>query len=74
MPKPSPCFLDECEPLGFVYGEKRWRNRGGTRLYTWDALHSEIEVFNARGRHVGVCDAVTGVTIKPPVKGRKIDV
>jgi hypothetical protein len=71
---PSPGFLDECEALGLIYGERRWRNRDGTRLYTWDSLHGEIEVFDRRGRHLGAADAVTGVLIKPAVKGRKIDV
>jgi hypothetical protein len=72
--RPSPGFLDECEALGLIYGERRWRNRDGTRLYTWDSLHGEIEVFDRRGRHLGAADAVTGVLIKPAVKGRKIDV
>lgn len=74
VPRPDPCFLDECERLGFVYGVLRWRSRDGSRLYTWDGLHGEIEIFNSRGRHLGVGDAVTGTLIKPPVKGRKIDV
>lgn len=73
-PKPDPCFLDECERLGFIYGALRWRNGDGSRLYTWDGLHGEIEIFDRRGRHLGAGDPVTGVLIKPPVKGRKIDV
>lgn len=44
------------------------------RLYTWDAFHGEIEVFNKRGRHIAVLDAVTGENIKDAVKGRKIEV
>ena len=44
------------------------------RLYTWDALHGEVEAFNARGRHLGSFDPVTAALIKPPVQGRKIDV
>jgi hypothetical protein len=74
VPRPDPCFLDECERLGFVYGALRWRSRDGSRLYTWDGLHGEIEIFNSRGRHLGVVDAVTGMLTKPAVKGRKIDV
>jgi hypothetical protein len=62
------------EPIGAVNGEKRWRSAGGKRLYTWDSLHGEIEVFNARGQHIGVIDPVTGETIKEAVRGRKIDV
>jgi len=42
--------------------------------YTWDSLHGEIEVFNKRGKHIGVVDAVSGELIKDAVKGRSIDV
>lgn len=73
-PVPKPSFLDDCEPLGAVNGEKRWRNEDATLLYTWDTLHGEIEVFNTRGRHLGAIDAITGHYIKGAVKGRKIDV
>jgi hypothetical protein len=73
-PIPKPSFLDECEYLGFVYGERRWRSRNRKRLYTWDALHGEVEAFNARGRHLGSFDPVTEALIKQPVQGRKINV
>ena len=72
--KPTPCFLDECLALGFVHGSRRWRSVSGKRLYTWDDLHGEVEVFTARGVHLGAADAITGVLFKLPVKGRKIDV
>jgi hypothetical protein len=55
-------------------GEQRWRNSDGSRYYTWDPLHREIEVFDRRGNHRGAADPVTGELIKPPVKGRTIDV
>lgn len=70
---PEHSFLDDCEYLGFVHGEKRWRSHTGKRLYTWDSLHGEIEVFNTRGRHIGVLDP-RGQEIKPAVKGRRINV
>lgn len=73
IPIPKPSFLDECESLGAVYGKKRWRSKDYTRLYTWDSLHGEIEVFNARGRHLGVLNP-QGVFIKEAIKGRKINV
>lgn len=72
--RPSPCFLDEMESLGAVKGEKRWRSKDGKRLYTWDSLHGEIEVFTKKGKHLGAADAVTGKLIKEPVPGRSIDV
>ena len=38
------------------------------------SLHGEIEVFNARGKHLGAMDPVTGEMIKSAVPGRAIDV
>jgi hypothetical protein len=55
-------------------GQRRWRNAAGDRLYEWDRLHGELEVYNIRGRHLGVVDPETGKFSKPPVKGRRIDV
>lgn len=48
-PIPKPGFLDSCESLGYIYGERRWRSPDGRYLYTWDALHGELEVFDKRG-------------------------
>ena len=55
-------------------GRKVWRNEEGSRLYTWDSMHGEIEVFNAQGYHLGVLHAVNGELTKPAEKGRKINV
>jgi hypothetical protein len=74
IPLPKPGFLDHCDYLGFISGERRWRSKDGTWLYTWDSMHGEIEVFNRRGRHIGVADALTGVVFAPGVPGRRIDV
>ncbi|GAA3145061.1 hypothetical protein GCM10017687_72490 [Streptomyces echinatus] len=60
--------------MGAFNGEMRWRSKDKQRYYTWDRLHGEIEVFNARGRHLGALDAVTGVRIKDARKERRIDV
>ena len=73
-PIPIPSFLDRCEAIGAFGGEKRWRSADGKRLYTWDSLHGEIEVFDKRGNHLGAVDAVTGVLSKAAVRGRTIDV
>jgi len=74
IPRPRPCFLDTLVNLGFKNGELRWARSDKKRLYTWDSLHGEIEVFNKRGIHIGVIDAMSGVQIKEAVKGRTIDV
>lgn len=71
---PKPSFLDRMTALGAIKGERRWRSPDGKRLYTWDSLHGEIEVFNIRGRHLGALDPVSGQFIKDAVRGRKIDV
>jgi hypothetical protein len=71
---PRPSVLDDFEYLGAFGGERRWRSDGGRRLYTWDSLHGEVEVFNARGKHLGALDPVTGAWGKPAVAGRTIDV
>jgi hypothetical protein len=44
------------------------------RLYTWDAVHGHVEVFNLRGRHLAVLDAFTGTIIGEAMPGRRIDV
>lgn len=70
---PKPCFLDNCILIGARNGKKRWKSKEGDRLYEWDSLHGEIEIYNNRGRHLGVYDP-DGKFIKEAVKGRKIEV
>jgi len=43
-------------------------------LYEWDSLHGEIEVYNKKGKHVGVLNADGSSNNKPAIEGRKIDV
>lgn len=74
IPVPRPSFLDQCVSLGYIYGSKRWRSSNGKRIYTWDGLHGEIEIFNNRGDHLGVADPITGCPLKPAVPGRTINV
>ena len=74
-PIPRPSFLDTCTYLGFIYGERRWRSIEDDVIYTWDALHGEIEGYDGRGRHiVGAMDAMTGEPTKPARRGRRIRV
>lgn len=72
-PVPVDSLLAALEPLGAPYGRKRGRHPTNGQLYEWDGLHGEIEVYNRRGRHLGVLDA-EGRVIKDAVKGRSIDV
>lgn len=73
-PIPRPGYLDSCDYLGYIYGERRWRTRDGRFLLTWDGRHGEIEAYHRFGQHRGVMDASTGEWIKPGVLGRRIDV
>jgi hypothetical protein len=54
-------------------GVRRWQNADGSRLYEWDSLHGEFEVYDGRGNHLGVVDE-NGIATKDPVPGRSIDV
>lgn len=72
--RPKPCILDDFQYLGFVNGQQVWSSDRGKRLYTWDSLHGEVEVFNGRGKHLGVQHATSGEWIKDAVPGRSIDV
>lgn len=74
IPVPKPSFLDACDKLGSFNGEMRWRSKDKKRIYTWDSLHGEIEVFNSKGFHLGVIEPVNGTHIKNAKKGRRIDV
>lgn len=73
IPVPKPSFPDQCIYVGAASGEKRWKSKDLKRIYTWDSLHGEIEVFNKRGKHLGVLNT-EGELIKEAVKGRTIDV
>ena len=73
VPIPKPSFLDGCEYLGYILGERRWLSPDG-RILTWDGLHGEIESYDRRGRHIAVLNALTGDPIKRPRRGRRIGV
>jgi Cytotoxic len=72
IPIPSTTFLEGLEFVGQPGGRRRYR--GDKRIYEWDSLHGELEVYDPRGRHLGVADAESGELIKPAVRGRRIDV
>lgn len=74
VPRPRNCFLCDMEDFGVRGGRKVWCSRDAKRLYMWDGLHGEVEVYNRRGKHLGVADAISGELIKPAINGRCIDV
>lgn len=73
VPVPDTEFIRSLEKVSMRNNpRKRWRDQSG-KLYEWDSLHGEVEVYTPRGRHAGVMDA-DGNLIKDAVRGRKIDV
>jgi Cytotoxic len=72
VPPPDSGFIAKLEFLG--QPERRRRYRGEKRYYEWDSLHGELEVYDNRGHHLGVVDAITGEEIKPAKRGRRIGV
>lgn len=70
---PKPSYLDQCIFIGAGYGKKRWKSLDGSRLFEWDSLHGEIEVYNSRGYHLAVYFP-DGQLKGGAVKGRKINV
>ena len=74
VPVPESGFIKDLEYLGIPARRRRYRSRDRDRVYEWDSLHGELEVYNNRGRHLGVVDGETGEMIKSAIKGRRIDV
>ncbi len=69
---PKPSILDNCRVVGIEGGRKVYKDDNENIYYTWDSLHGELEVFNKKGRHLGAASPLTGLLIKPPVRGRKL--
>jgi hypothetical protein len=69
-PQPPGTLLDLCEYFGVRQGRKVYRNED--RLFTWDSRHSEIEVFNRNGWHLGAIDPHTGTWLKDATEGHRI--
>ena len=62
---------DFCDALGNFRNKLRRDSEGN--IFSPDFLHDELEKFNKKGKHLGAFCPQTGNQIKPPVKGRKID-
>ena len=73
IPPPSnlPAFLDvyRVRPKG---GRIRWSDSRGF-VYEWDRRHGALEIYDARGRHLGEYDHVTGAQLKWADPRRRID-
>lgn len=74
IPIPKPSILDQHEAIGAPSGRKRWRSKDGRRLFEWDELHGEIEVYTKKGFHIGAMTPQGEMKENSVIKGRKIDV
>lgn len=72
LPVPKGSVLEGYERYKLINGKQTWRDPEG-RYFQWDGFHGEIEVYNARGRHLAVWD-IAGNVVKDAVRGRSIDV
>lgn len=73
VPPPKEGFVESLSNWKEISGRKTWRSKDKKRLYQWDTLHGEFEVYNKRGRHLGTVDE-NGVHKGDAIKGRSIDV
>ncbi|WP_437180878.1 colicin E3/pyocin S6 family cytotoxin [Pseudomonas tensinigenes] len=52
---------------------ERWKNAKGRRIYEWDSMHGELEVYRASdGTHLGAFDPFTGERREDPKDERSI--
>jgi len=70
--KTSP-FLNKLEKKQWK-GKNRWMSNEGDRIYTWDSMHGEIEVFNKRGHALAILNPDGPIKEKAIEKGRTIKV
>lgn len=70
--KPKPSVFDGCRRVGIEAGRQVYKNEENNIYYTWDSMHGEVEVFDKNGRHLGAACPISGVLLKPAVRGRRI--
>jgi hypothetical protein len=51
---------------------RRWIDADG-KIYEWDYQHGRVEVYDARGRHLGEFDPETGRRLQEPDRARRIE-
>ena len=62
--------------LNKVKGQDRRTSGTGKnkQYYEWDFTHNDIEVYDAKGKHLGSMNPTSGEMYKPSVKGRTIKI
>lgn len=71
-PRPNPSIVSGMTVAFVEGGRKYYFDAQAQRYFSWDSLHGEFEVFDRRGFHLGSVCPNTGITLKPPVRGRRI--
>jgi RHS repeat-associated protein len=82
--EPQQCAADDggCSPATSPFWRSLSPYRGKTktamfqgkekRFYEWDYTHCNVEVYDRRGKHIGVADPISGTMIGAAVPGRRI--
>jgi hypothetical protein len=65
-------FVDQLKKVRPHSHRRRWSGKKG-RICEEDTQHCELEKYNRRGKHKGSVDPNTGEILKPPVKGRSME-
>jgi hypothetical protein len=71
--RPRPSIVDSYKKHKVEGGRQYYFDPNEQRYYSWDSLHGEFEVFDKRGNHLGSVCPKTGITLKPPVRGRRFN-
>ena len=71
--RPRPSIVDSFKKHKVEGGRQYYFDPNEQRYYSWDSLHGEFEVFDKRGYHLGSVCPITGITLKPPVRGRRFN-
>jgi hypothetical protein len=50
----------------------RWRDQATGRILEWDYQHGAVEVYDAKGAHIGEFNPDTGQQLKPADRTRKV--
>lgn len=67
-------FFKNLIPIGKRNGRSTYKNINEDYYYQWDSLHGEWQVYNKKGRHIGVLNEIGNKKIKNAKKSRKINI
>ena len=64
-------FFKKLTSVGVRNGKATYKDNNDY-YYQWDSLHGEWQMYNKRGRHIGVLNETGTRKIKDAIKSRKI--